>query len=190
MAGREGRRRRRKAGPGKGGEGKGTRRSCGSSRDGGAVLAAAPVRRETHSNRPLAMTQQHAVPLQHWRRRGAERRGGAWRVEKPERWEGSRERRRRARRRARRVGSRPLRHYRWAPAHCTTRGARGPRGPGPAQPGRRWRGDLVLLWLFKRSVFPCYETVGPYKPGIFVVNIAGGRAESPCATPQIDLPTY
>lgn len=123
MAGREGRRRRRKAGPGKGGEGKGTRRSCGSSRDGGAVLAAAPVRRETHSNRPLAMTQQHAVPLQNWRRRGAERRGGAWRVEKPERWEGSRERRRRARRRARRLGSRPLRHYRWAPAHCTARAA-------------------------------------------------------------------
>lgn len=53
------------------------------------MLAAARVRRAPHSNRPLAMTQQHAVRLQSQRKGGAERRGGAWRAGRPARWEGA-----------------------------------------------------------------------------------------------------
>lgn len=150
MARREGRRRRRKAGPGKGGEGKGTRRTCGNSRGGGAVLAAARVRQAPHSNRPLAMTQQHAVrPRDHWGtagRRSGEAEPGGWR-DQGGRWEGNQERRGRARRRPRRVGARPLRRYRRAPAHCTgPPRAHRPRGPGPSGPalGLRWGGNQVF----------------------------------------------
>ena len=61
---------RGKARPGEDGEGKGPLRRCGSGRGGGAavvvvvvVVAADTVRQETHSNRPLAMTQQHTALL-------------------------------------------------------------------------------------------------------------------------------
>lgn len=63
---------RGKARPGEDGEGKGPLRRCGGGRGGGAavvvvvvvvVVAADTVRQETHSNRPLAMTQQHALPI-------------------------------------------------------------------------------------------------------------------------------
>lgn len=149
--GREGWR-RRKAGPGKGGEGKGTRRSGGSSRGEGAVVAAARERQEPHSNRPLAMTQQHAAcPRSHGattrRRRPAARRGlegGETRE-----LEGSREKRGRARRLARRVGvgARPLSPCRCAPAHCMRPlRAHQPLEAGSSPPGRRWSGNLVFQW--------------------------------------------
>lgn len=149
MAGGAGRRRRREAAPGKGGEGKGTRRSCGSGREGGAGLAAARVRQEPHSNRPLAMTQQHAVRPPSRRRRGAGRRGGAWRVEGRRGGEGA------GIGGGRRDGGRGA----WARGPCATRRgacalhapapapARRPRGLGPAHPGRWCSGSLMFLRL-------------------------------------------
>ena len=78
---------RGKARPGEDGEGKGPLRRCGGGRGGGAavvvvvVVAADTVRQETHSNRPLAMTQQHAALLPSHRAIAGRKRGGAcgWR---------------------------------------------------------------------------------------------------------------
>lgn len=115
MAGRaRRRRRRRKAGPGKSGERKGPQRSCGGGRDGGAVVAADTVRQEPHSNRPLAMTQQHAVSRPSHGATEGRKRGGAygWR----DKGGGSG-----------RVPGAPVLH-RCAPAHCT------PSAPTGSQP--------------------------------------------------------
>lgn len=74
---------RGKARPGEDGEGKGPLRRCGGGRGGGAavvvvvVVAADTVRQETHSNRPLAMTQQHAALLPSHRAIAGRKRGGA-----------------------------------------------------------------------------------------------------------------
>lgn len=160
MAGGAGRRRHREAAPGKGGEGNGTRRSCGSGREGSAGLAAARVRQEPHSNRPLAMTQQHAVRPPGWRRRGAGRRGGAWRAEGRRGGEGAG------------IGGGPRDGGRgaWARGPCATRRsacalrapapARRPRGLGPAHPGGWCSGNFMFLRLLKKSFPPFYKTVG------------------------------
>lgn len=106
MARRVGRRRRGKAGSGKGGQGKGRRSSCGGGRGGGAAVAADAVRRKTHSNRPLAMTQQYAACLPSHGATGR-RRGGAWRWREKggDGWVGG--------------AHKDLAQHRCAPAHCT-----------------------------------------------------------------------
>lgn len=154
-------------------------------------MAAGRERREPHSNRPLAMTQQHAARRRSprattGRRRGAARRGlegGETRTA-----QGRQDGRGRARPPARRVGARPLRRYRCAPAHC-------PWPPEPPSGARlappRLAAGALGTWcscgrLDLKCLFAVFRNGGSVEAGFFFL-VASGKAERALAAPLISV---
>lgn len=169
---------RGKAGPSEDGEGKGARRRCGGGRGGGAavaVVAADTVRQETHSNRPLAMTQQHAALLPSHRAIAGRKRGGAcgWRDQSGEGGgKGG----------PRGCCAAQVRACALRPACAHRLGLR------PAPPGRRGsRGGLgVPAVASSKSLPPLFPNGGAIQAAalFFLLKELG---EKPCPAPQLGL---
>lgn len=128
------------------------------------MVAAARVRQEPHSNRPLAMTQQHAVrPRDHWGtagRRSGEAEPGGWKDQGGRREAGGKSGEAGARETAAAARGRAARAAPWARA-CALQGA-APRPPAtwawphlsPAWPQVEWEPGVPAVEFSKMCLTP------------------------------------